>query len=211
MPREQDSATGTRSASRSGTARPNPLLRGERVYLRPYEPADAELVHRWFEHADTARLMGEFPRSLARRRSDVESATAKMGRDWFPFIICLLADDREVGVCDVFEIDKTNGSAAFGLAIGEHSERGLGVGGDAVNVVLDFCFGQLRLERVWLVTDSVNLRAQHVYEKAGLVHEGRLRKAFYQDGTFQDDIRMAILRSEWEALPRKRSWEFSER
>jgi RimJ/RimL family protein N-acetyltransferase len=77
--------------------------------------------------------------------------------------------------------------------------------------MLDFCFGQLRLERVWLVTDSVNVRAQHVYEKAGLVHEGRLRKAFYQDGVFQDDIRMAILRSEWEALNRKRSWDYTER
>jgi RimJ/RimL family protein N-acetyltransferase len=50
-----------------------------------------------------------------------------------------------------------------------------------------------------------------VYEKAGLVHEGRLRKAFYQDGVFQDDIRMAILRSEWEALNRKRSWDYTER
>ena len=54
--------------------RPNPLLRGERVYLRALEPEDADLVHRWYEHADTARLMGEWPRSLARRRADAESA-----------------------------------------------------------------------------------------------------------------------------------------
>jgi diamine N-acetyltransferase len=61
------------------------------------------------------------------------------------------------------------------------------------------------------VTDSVNLRAQHVYEKAGFLHEGRLRRAFYQDGVFQDDIRMAMLREEWAGLSRKRSWEFTER
>jgi RimJ/RimL family protein N-acetyltransferase len=191
--------------------RPNPLLRSERVYLRPLEPADAELVHGWYEHADTARLMGEMPRSLARRRADAEAATGEAGRDWFAFVICLVADDRPIGRADVFEIDKLNGSAGFGLAIGEHELRGSGLGTEAVNVILDFCFGQLRLERVWLVTDSVNLKAQHVYEKAGLVHEGRLRRAFYQDGLFQDDIRMAILRDEWEALPRKRSWEFTER
>jgi RimJ/RimL family protein N-acetyltransferase len=198
-------------ATTGPTGKPNPLLRGERVYLRAIEPADAELVHRWYEHADTARLMGEWPRSLARRRADAESAAAEAGRDWFAFIICLLADDRPVGRADVFAIDKHNGSAGFGLAIGEHAVRGTGLGTDAVNAIVDFCFGQLRLERVWLVTDSVNLRAQHVYEKAGFVHEGRLRRAFYQDGTFQDDIRMAMLRSEWEALPRKRSWEYAER
>ena len=59
--------------------RPNPILRSERVYLRALEPADAELVHRWYEHADTARLMGEMPRSLARRRADAEAATGRGG------------------------------------------------------------------------------------------------------------------------------------
>ncbi len=191
--------------------RPNPILRSERVYLRALEPADAELVHRWYEHADTARLMGEMPLSLARRRADAETATGQAGRDWFSFVICLIADDRPIGRADIFEIDRYNGSAGFGLAIGEHDVRGGGLGTEAVNVIVDFCFGQLRLERVWLVTDSVNLKAQHVYEKAGFAHEGRLRRAFYQDGIFQDDIRMAILRDEWEALPRKRSWEFGVR
>jgi RimJ/RimL family protein N-acetyltransferase len=191
--------------------RPNPLLRGERVYLRVVEPSDADVIHGWYAHADTARLMGEFPRSLARRRADAESATREAGRDWYAFLICLIADDTPVGRVDLFEIDRVNGSAGFGMAIGEHALRGQGLGTDAVNALLDFCFGQLRLERVWLVTDEVNERAQHVYRKAGLVEEGRLRRAFYQDGVFQDDVRMAILRAEWQALDRKRSWDYAER
>lgn len=193
------------------TSRPNPLVRGERVYLRAIEPDDAEFVHRWYEDAETARLMGEFPRSLARRRADAATASTEPNRDWFAFIICRLADDRPVGRADVFEFDRVNGSAGFGLMIGEHEARGGGLGVDAVNAIVDFCFGQLRVERLWLVTDGVNLRAQHVYEKAGFAHEGRLRRAFYQDGKFQDDIRMAMLRSDWEALDRKRSWEYTER
>lgn len=190
---------------------PNPILRGERVYLRAIEPEDGDLVHRWYLHADTARLMGEWPRSLARRRADAQSATTEAGRDWFAFIICLVADDLPIGRADIFEVDRLNGSAGFGMAIGEHRWRGQGLGTDAVNAILDFCFGQLRLERVWLVTDSVNETAQRVYSKAGMFEEGRLRRAFYQDGIFQDDVRMAILRADWEALPRKRSWEYAER
>lgn len=191
--------------------RPNPILRSERVYLRALEPEDAELVFAWYEHADTARLMGEMPRSLARRRADAAAATGEEGRDWYSFVIGLVADDRPIGRADVFEIDRYNGSAGFGLAIGEHDLRGGGLGTEAVDVIVDFCFGQLRLERIWLVTDSVNARAQRVYEKAGFVREAVLRRAFYQDGVFQDDIRMAILRDEWEALTRKRSWDFTER
>jgi RimJ/RimL family protein N-acetyltransferase len=191
--------------------RANPLLRGEHVYLRAVEPDDAERIHAWYAHADTARLMGEFPRSLARRRIDAETAVRESGRDWYAFVICRIEDDEVIGRMDLFEIDKVNGSAGFGMAIGEHRWRGQGLGTDAVNAVLDFCFGQLRLERVWLVTDSVNERAQHVYRKAGLVEEGRLRRAFYQDGRYQDDVRMAILRADWEALTRRRSWDYPER
>jgi ribosomal-protein-alanine N-acetyltransferase len=201
----------TGRATDAATPRPNPPVRGERVYLRALEPSDVEHVHRWYGHADTARLMGEQPRSFAHRRADAEAEVAKAGRDWFAFVICLLADDRPIGRADVFRIDRINGSAGFGIAIGEHELRGAGLGTDAVNAIADFCFGQLRLERLWLVTDSVNARAQHVYEKAGFVREGLLRKAFYQDGVFQDDVMMAMLRSEWDALPRKRSWDYLER
>ena len=198
-------------AAVAAPSRPNPPVRGERVYLRALEPADIEHVHRWYEHADTARLMGEMPRSLAHRRSDAEGDVGKAGRDWFSFVICLLTDDRPIGRADVFEIDRINGSAGFGIAIGEHDQRGAGLGTDAVNALADFCFGQLRLERLWLITDSFNARAQRVYEKAGFVREGVLRRAFFQDGVFSDDIRMAMLRSEWDALPRKRSWQYAER
>jgi RimJ/RimL family protein N-acetyltransferase len=201
----------TEPADAVAPSRPNPPVRGERVYLRALEPEDVEHVHRWYEHADTARLMGEMPRSLAHRRADAEGEVGKAGRDWFSFVICLLTDDRPIGRADVFEIDRINGSAGFGIAIGEHDQRGAGLGTDAVNALADFCFGQLRLERLWLITDSVNARAQHVYEKAGFVREGVLRRAFYQDGVFQDDIRMAMLRAEWDALPRKRSWQYAER
>lgn len=201
----------TEPTAAAAASRPNPRVRGERVYLRAMEPDDVDHVHRWYEHADTARLMGEMPRSLAHRRSDAEGDVGKAGRDWFSFVICLLADDRPIGRADVFEIDRINGSAGFGIAIGEHDQRGAGLGTDAVNALADFCFGQLRLERLWLVTDSVNARAQRVYEKAGFVREGVLRRAFYQDGVFQDDIRMAMLRSDWDALPRKRSWQYAER
>ena len=74
---------------------------------------------------------------------------------------------------------------------------------------MDFGFGQLRLERVWLDTDAHNLRAQAVYEKAGFVREGVFRRAFYQDGRWSDDVRMAMIREEWLALTRPKSWELS--
>ncbi len=63
------------------------------------------------------------------------------------------------------------------------------------------------MERLWLDTDAHNARAQAAYRKAGFVEEGRFRHAWFQYGVFSDDIRMAMLRDEWLALPRPKSWE----
>lgn len=189
--------------------RPLRPLRGERVYLRPIEPEDAHLVHRWFLDARVLSWMGETPISLAKRRRRYE--TSVEADDDFRFLICRLDDDEPVGRTDLFDIDSHHGSAEFGITIGDPTLWGQGLGTDAVNALVDFAFGQLRLERLCLGTDPRNLRAQAAYAKAGFREEGRLRNAYFQDGEFVDDVRMSLLRAEWLALPRATSWQLVDR
>jgi len=187
--------------------RPVRRLRGTLAYLRPYEPEDVETVHHWFEDARVSSLMGERPRSLARRRQQFEAGVADQGGDAYWFIICRLADDLPIGRLDLFDIDRHHGSACFGITIGSPEWWGQGYGTDAVNALVDFAFGQLRLERVWLDTDVGNARAQAAYSKAGFVREGVQRHSWFQDGQWSDDLRMALIREDWAALDRPRSWD----
>lgn len=186
-------------------------LRGEHVYLRPLEAADVDLLHRWYSDARVLSLMGELPGSLARRRRRYEESVESQGDDHYSFVICRLADDERVGRTDVIYIDQRNGSAAFGITIGEPGLWGLGLGTDAVNAIADFVFGQLRMERLWLGTDARNTRAHAAYAKAGFTVEGRLRHAYFQDGQYVDELRMSLLRDEWAALTRPRSWQLVDR
>lgn len=191
------------------TDRPVRGLRGEHVYLRPLEPEDADLVSAWHADDRVRRPMGDLPMSRARRRQRYEAAVAGDGDDVYRFVICRLDDDVPIGRTDLFAIDRTNGGCALGIAIGQPAQWGRGLGTDAVNAVIDFAFGELRLERVWLDTDAENHRAQAAYRKAGFTEEGRLRHSWYGDGHFGDELRMAILREEWLALPRRRSWQMA--
>jgi RimJ/RimL family protein N-acetyltransferase len=183
-------------------------IRGERVFLRPVEPEDVELIHRWHQDIALRRLNGDPPRSLVALRRRFEEARPDEGKDVFKFMICLLQDGRPIGRVDLFEIDRINGSAALGIEIGEREMWGKGCGTDAVNAVLDFGFGEQRLERIWLATADNNVRAQRSYAKSGFVEEARLRNAYVERGGMIDEIRMSILRDEWLALTRKRSWEY---
>jgi RimJ/RimL family protein N-acetyltransferase len=122
-------------------------------------------------------------------------------------VICLTADDRAIGTVGLDTIDQANGTAEFGIAIGEKDEWGKGYGTDALRAICDFGFGQLRLERIGLEVYADNTRGRRAYEKGGFVLEGTLRRAHYARGEHHDVHVMSLLRAEWEKLPHRRTWD----
>ena len=182
------------------------IIQGERVFLRPLEAADAELYRRWRADAEPMALAGwrdPAPMSLAQVEARIERLAKEQGHDLFNFLICRLADERPIGEVMLADVDRLNGSAELGIFIGEPDEWGKGYGTDAVNALVDFGFGELRLERIWLEVWTENARARRAYEKAGFVYEATLRNDRYEGGRFTSGDVMSILRDEWLALARR--------
>ncbi len=179
----------------------NPIIRGERVYLRPAERSDLATFVRWLNEADTVRYLGMVaPMSLASEDRWFEGLLERQGKRDFHFVICLLADGRPIGTAGLHQVDHEAGSAAFGIAIGDEADRNQGHGTDALRAICDFGFGSLRLERIYLDVFAPNERAVRSYERAGFVREGTQRRAHFTDGRFEDVHRMSQLRAEWLAL-----------
>lgn len=190
------------------TDRPRPIIRGELVYLRPAERSDLPAFVRWLSDADVAlHLAVRAPLSLALEEGWFERLLTSQGKTDYHFVICLRGDDRAIGMVGLHEIDFTNGNANFGIVIGEKDEWDQGFGTDATNAICDFGFGELRLERIFLYVYVDNDRGRRSYEKAGFSLEGTLRSAHFGRGERQDVHLMALLRSEWEAQSRPKSWE----
>jgi RimJ/RimL family protein N-acetyltransferase len=189
---------------------PTPIIRAERVYLRPAERADLPNFVRWLSDAETARRLAvRAPFSRAMEEKWFEQVVEKQGTDRYHFAICLLPDGRPIGATDLREINLEDGHAAFGIVIGEKDLWGQGYGTEALLAICDFGFGQLRLERIELDVYTGNDRARRSYEKAGFKVEGTLRHGHFADGEFVDVTRMSLLRDEWKAQERPKSWEFA--
>lgn len=183
-----------------------PIIRGEQVYLRPSERDDIPTFVRWFNDADVLRNLAMFaPMSEAGENAWFDRMLEAQGTTAYHFVVCLLADDRAIGTIGLEQIDLKNGSAEFGIAIGEKSEWGKGHGTDATRAICDFGFAELRLERIGLQVYAGNDRGRRAYEKAGFKHEATLRRAHFSRGEHHDVHVMSLLRDEWLALPHRRS------
>jgi RimJ/RimL family protein N-acetyltransferase len=178
--------------------RPEPPIHGRLVHLRPGERTDIPLFVRWLTDARTTdHLALRSPIGEAMEERWFEDMLDHHGRDRWFFVICQLEDDRAVGSIDLHALDLTNGSAGLGILIGDPADTSQGYGSDAIRALLDFGFGELRLERIWLDVYDDNARARHVYERIGFIHEGTFRRGLFRHGRYVDVHRMAVLRGEW--------------
>ncbi len=104
---------------------------------------------------------------------------------------------RLIGNCALFDINWRTRSAEVGLFIGEKTCWNKGYGTEVMRLLLRHGFGTLNLNRIFLRVDAENLGGIRAYEKAGFVHEARLRQADFRAGKYFDDLIMSVLRSEW--------------
>jgi RimJ/RimL family protein N-acetyltransferase len=188
--------------------RPLPILRSKRVYLRAPERDDIDLFVRWFSDAEVIRfLTARIPMARASEEGWFERMIEAQGKDHFFFVIAQRSDDRAIGNCALFDVSGFDGKAEVGITIGEKALWSTGLGTEALEALVDFAFGSLRLERVALSLYDYNPRARRSYEKAGFTLEGTLRRAHFRDGEYHDILVMSILRDEWRSLERPRAWE----
>lgn len=97
-------------------------------------------------------------------------------------------------------MDEKSKKAGFRITMASISLTGKGYGTEAIKIVLNFVFEQLKLNRLQLEVYSHNLRGIRAYEKMGFIKEGVLRQSLFYQNTYSDEIIMAILKSDYDNM-----------
>jgi ribosomal-protein-alanine N-acetyltransferase len=173
-------------------------LRGERVVLRPLEEGDLEkALPAWtpeLRHMYGGSLSTERPPTLENRRRTYEALRADERNHCF----AIEANGCYIGFAVIRITDEGSRKARYRIGIEDSAYWGRGYGTEATRLLLGHAFRTLHLHRVELRVASYNTRAIRCYEGCGFRHEGIERESFLVDGTWEDDVLMAILRDDWE-------------
>ncbi len=191
-------------------ADPQARIRGQRVWLRALERADLE-PYRAAVNSVKIGIWAGYPYPLGNDTVErwYEYVKEHHGRDEYFFAVCPLDSDAFIGTVWLWSSGSRLAGLELSVFITEEAGLGQGIGSDAVGAALDFAFGSYEVERIWLTTEAQNARAQRAFEKAGFRRDGTIRHHFRRGGVWRDSALMAILREDWEALERPRSWELA--
>jgi RimJ/RimL family protein N-acetyltransferase len=77
--------------------------------------------------------------------------------------------------------------------------EGKGIISKAVSEVIDFCFKELKMNKIFICTSKINLGSQQIALKNGFIHEGTLREEFKNyEGVLEDINYYGLLKSDYE-------------
>jgi diamine N-acetyltransferase len=177
----------------------NPFLIGPRLYFRPIEREDAPRLAGFLNDPGVRRtLLWHRPLSVMHEVSFLEA----MGKDEHQVVLGIARHgyDELIGSTGLHALDFRSRRAELGLVIGDRSLWSQGYGTEATRMMLDYGFGTLNLNRIWLQVYASHTAGQRVYEKAGFRREGVQREQHFAEGRYEDGVLMGILRSEWTPL-----------
>lgn len=169
------------------------MLTSNRVILREIEEGDLDLIVKWRNDPDVLRyLFSYLPISSSSQRQWYQRYLEDDRQQ--AFVIVLKDGNRPIGTVGLSAIDHRDQKAEMGIMIGEKTQRGRGIGEEALRLLIDYAFTQMNLRKIKALAFADNVVAIKLYEKCGFQLEGTLKQEVYKDGQFKDVCILSLLR-----------------
>lgn len=165
-------------------------LKGTTIYLRALEPEDLEFIYKIENNESIWEVSNtQTPYSRFLIRQYLENAhqdiyEAKQLR----LAICLNDTFEAVGLIDLFDFDPKNNRAGVGIVISSETNRNLGIGSEALQLVINYAFNQLQLHQLYANIGSDNEISLQLFTKFGFQRIGVKKDWIKVNNVFKDEI-----------------------
>ena len=181
----------------------NIIIAGERLSLRPFDPADGTLASRWLMQ-DTEDVFPNGPDVVnpwvyGQRFVALAKETPPT---WLRFAIVRNEDGLLIGANGIENLDLLHRTAETESTIFHPDFRGQGYGTEAKHLLLDYAFDRLGLHMIYSWVSEFNTRSAAALRKQGYREAGYFAWAHPYQGNFTGGWYFDYLADEWRAARR---------
>lgn len=174
-------------------------LKNKRLILESPKLSDAKQFVKWLKDPAVHQFTTRRPVTLKAELKGLRSL--KKSKDVKSFRI-ITRERTLIGNAGFF-INKFDKIAEFHILIANKKFWDKGCGTEITKLMLNYGFQKLKLHKIFLNVYAYNRRAIKVYLRCGFKIEGRAREEIKWKNKYYDNIRMGILKSEWQKLNKK--------
>ena len=176
------------------------MLEGKYVELRQIEESDLAKLRDWANSPYIRAYTREYrPLNMLNQKKWFESLFTDQSNIMFAIE---KKDSREIiGCCGLTYINWKEGHGEVSIYIGEEKWQEKGYASDALQLLLKYGFGEMRLHHIYATIYEYNERSIKFFEKNRFTLEGKHREARFWDGKFHDELAYGILDYEFFSKP----------
>lgn len=174
------------------------IIKGTNIYLRPTRVTDAKHFLKWTQDPNAIKYsLWDFqtPKDKNGFVEYIDKSKLEKGR--ISLMICDLKSNKPIGEVGFSSIDLVNRRGRMFTLIGDINYRNRGIGTEAKNLLLEYGFNTLNLNRVYCSVASDNKDWISSLQKLGFKIEGLEREASFRDGKYKDKVMLGILKVDW--------------
>jgi len=173
-------------------------LVGERVSLRPPQITDAHSIYEYARDEAISHFTTlPHPYKLEHAKKFIAKAHKDLKKhEAYALGIELNATTKIIGMVSLMDIDYKNKNAEIGYWLGK-KYWGQGLSDEAVELIIQFGFDKLKLEKIWARVSAPNERSSKLLERSGFKCEGRIRKAVFKHKQYFDEFAYGLLKEEY--------------
>lgn len=191
----------------------NPIVVGQRVYLRAEEPDDVDAMALQYaqETDDFTDDWGRYPMSPITFQQMMEKSAQQYPPTSLTLQSCLIDDDSLIGWVGIFDLDLVDGTGETFSHFAPGEWRGRGYGTESKFLLLEYCFDHLGLHVIQSYVFAANERSAAALRKQGYQPAGTLRWHGTRRGVYLDTLMFDVKRDEYLAARERWENEFAQR
>lgn len=174
------------------------FLETPRLLLRKMTPAEYEYIYSNYSHQDCMDFLGlSTQEELDAEKERYKKGLSAYDRTFVIFHMLLKESQQLIGLTGFVRYYPAHHRAELGYSILREEFKNKGYMSEACETMLNYGFNELGLNRIEAMVGPSNLPSLKIIEKLNFKKEGQLKQHYYRNGSAEDSLIYALLKSEY--------------